>query len=152
MGRQAYLTRIAFGRSSFQPSQGATQTSEYIQLPPSVPDILPEAQASNPNRYIQLYDERGNPINPRAHEHERRLREAQNDVLASIGVVERRKSPSEHLPGSYEERLQQLDDEDMAGNAVALASTLGENFCTWWIGSIRERILVCGLRQAIAIS
>jgi hypothetical protein len=91
---------------------------------------------------MQLYDERGNPINPRAHDHGRRLREAQNDVLASIGVVERRRSPSQHLPGAYKERLQLLDDEDTAGNAINIASTLSETVCTWWIGSLRDRICV----------
>lgn len=124
-----------------------TQTSEYIQLASSQREVPPEARDSSVNRYIQLYDERGNPINPRAHDHGRRLREAQNDVLASIGVVERRRSPSQDLPGSYKERLQLLDDEDTAGNAIALVSTLSENVCTWWIGSLRERIYVRGTDQ-----
>ena len=65
-------------------------------------------------------------------------------MLSSIGVVQRRRSPSEDLPGSYEERLERLDNEDSAGNAIALASTLTENLCTWWIGSLRDRILVGG--------
>jgi hypothetical protein len=121
-----------------------TQTSEYIQLASSQQEVPPEARDPNANRYIQLYDERGNPINPHAHDHGRRLREAQNDVLASIGVVERRRSPSRDLPGSYRERLQLLDDEDTAGNAIALASTLSQTVCTWWIGSLRERIYVRG--------
>lgn len=96
----------------------------------------------NRNKYVQIYDERGNPINPRAHEHGRTLREAQNDVLASIGAVERRQSPSHDLPGSNAARLQELDDEDMAGNAICLASTAAQSICTWWIGSLRARILV----------
>jgi len=94
------------------------------------------------NKHIQLYDERGNPINPRAYEHGRRFREAQNDVLSSIGVVQRRRSPSEGLPESYEERLEELENENSVGNAIALASTVVENVCTWWIGSLRDRILV----------
>ena len=104
----------------------------------------------NINKYIQLYDERGNPINPRAYEHGRNFREAQNDVLSSIGVVQRRRSPSEDLPGSYEERLEQLDNEDSVGNAIALTSTLTENLCTWWIGSLRDRILVCFVITSIS--
>ncbi|KAF1965038.1 hypothetical protein BU23DRAFT_490949 [Bimuria novae-zelandiae CBS 107.79] len=115
MGRQAYLNKIAFGRSAFEPAQTTTSTSEYVQL-------------------TSVQQER-------AHDHGRRLREAQNDVLASIGVVERRRSPSQSLPGSYEERLRELEEEDTVGHAVAITSTLTENACTWWVGSIRERLL-----------
>jgi hypothetical protein len=63
-------------------------------------------------------------------------------VLASVGVVERRHAPVEGLPGSNEERLELLEAEDTVGNAIALATTLTENLCTWWIGTIRERMLV----------
>ncbi|KAK7184096.1 hypothetical protein DPSP01_001264 [Paraphaeosphaeria sporulosa] len=115
MGRQAYLTKIALGRSAFEPPQTTASTSECVEL----------ASAQQ----------------ERAHEHGRRLREAQNDVLASIGVVERRRSPSQGLPSSYEERLRALEDEDTAGHSLAITSTLSENLCTWWVGSLRERLL-----------
>lgn len=91
---------------------------------------------------MQLYDERGNPTNPRSHDYEKKLRGAQNDVLASVGVVARQKLPAEGLPGSYEERLDLLDAEDTTGNALALIATLTENLCTWWVGTMRDRILV----------
>jgi hypothetical protein len=45
------------------------------------------------------------------------------------------------LPGSSQARLDLLEAEDTVGNAVALATTLTENLCTWWIGTIRERML-----------
>ncbi|KAF1949405.1 hypothetical protein CC80DRAFT_429231 [Byssothecium circinans] len=142
MGRQAYLTKIALGRSAFEPSQTITQTSEYIQLSSSQQELPAEVRDPNNNRYIQLYDERGNPINPRAHEHGRRLREAQNDVLASIGVVERRRSLFDHLPGSYADRLAQKEDEDLAGHSIMMTTSLARNLSTWWIGSLRARVLV----------
>ncbi|KAF2645457.1 hypothetical protein P280DRAFT_417228 [Massarina eburnea CBS 473.64] len=141
MGRQAYLTKIALGRSAFEPSQTITRTAEYIQL--SAHQELPAEvrDASRSNRHIQLYDERGNPTNPRAHEHGRRLREAQNDVLASIGVVERR-SPSQDLPGSYAERLEEEQEEDGAGDTLGNTSRAACEVCTWWVGSLRYRVLV----------
>ena len=105
-----------------------------------------EAKANN---YIQLYDERGNPINPRSHAYGKKLRDAQNDVLASVGVVERRRSPSVGLSGSYEERLEGLESEETAGNALALTSTVVENLCTWWIGTIRDRVLTFRIPDAI---
>jgi hypothetical protein len=100
-------------------------------------------QEFNGNNYVQLYDERGNPINPRSREYGKKFRNAQNDVLAAVGVVERRRSPSEGLPGSYEERLDELDLEDTIGNVLGASFTLSQTVCTWWIGTIRDRLLVC---------
>ena len=128
-----------------------TESEEYIQLAASQSDdSLPQRyREAKANSYIQLYDERGNPINPRSHAYGKRLRDAQNDVLASLGVVERRRSPSEGLPGSYEERLDELESEETAGNALALTSTVVENLCTWWSGTIRDRVLTFRIPTAI---
>ena len=75
------------------------------------------------------------------------MREAQNDVLAAIGVVERRLSTSsslEDLPSLKRriERLERLETEDSVGNTIALVSALSENISTWWAGCLRDRILV----------
>ena len=56
--------------------------------------------------------------------------------------MERRPSPSQTLPGSYEERLRDLEEEDTLGHTLAIGTTLTENVCTWWVGSLRERLLV----------
>ncbi|KAJ4380135.1 hypothetical protein N0V86_004444 [Didymella sp. IMI 355093] len=151
MGRQAYLAKIAFGRSAFEPTEEVIESDQYIQLAASQSDEpLPERyREAKANNYIQLYDERGNPINPRAHAYSKQLRDAQNDVLASVGVVERRRSPAERLPGSYEERLDELESEETVGNALALTSTVVENLCTWWIGTIRDRLLTFRIPDAI---
>lgn len=130
------------GRSPFEHSASVTKSFEYIQIESSQHDVALGTSESVLNHYVQLYDERGIAINPRAREHGRRFRKAKNDVLSAIGVVERHRSPSDSLPGAYQERLEQLENEDSAGNALALASTLTENLCTWWIGSLRDRILV----------
>jgi hypothetical protein len=119
-----------------------TQSDEYIQLESSQEELPARYQDFDGNNYIQLYDERGSPINPRARDYGKKLRNAQNDVLAAVGVVERRRSPSERRSGAYEQRLDALDVEDTAGNALAVAVTLAENGCTWWIGTIRDRLLV----------
>lgn len=80
-------------------------------------------------------------MNPRAREYGKKLRNAQNDVLAAVGVVERRASPAEGLPGSYQDRLDLLDVEDTVGDAIEATLTITENVCTWWIGTIRNRVL-----------
>ena len=130
------------GRSAFEPTQSATQSIDYLQLDASESELPRAYQEAGPNNYIQLYDERGNPINPRSHDSGKKLRDAQNDVLASVGVVERRRAPSTSLPGSYEERLELLEAEDTVGNAIAFTTILTEDLYIWWIGTIRDRILV----------
>ncbi|USP79719.1 hypothetical protein yc1106_06993 [Curvularia clavata] len=130
MGRQAYLDKIAFGRSAFEPASSTSESAEYIQLESAQSEIPSQYYEATANNYIQLYDERGNPINPRSHQYGKKLRGAQNDVLASVGVVERRRSPAEGLPGSSQERFQILEAEDTMGNAIALVTTLAENICT----------------------
>lgn len=130
------------GRSAFEPTQSAAQSTEYVQLQASQSELPRAYTEATANNYVQLFDERGSPINPRSHGYGKRLRDAQNDVLASVGVVERRRRSSEDLAGTYGAQLELLEAEDTVGNAIALASTLTENLCTWWIGSIRQRILV----------
>lgn len=130
------------GRSAFTPTPSATESSDYIQLESSQSEIPPRYLEATANNYIQLYDERGNPINPRAREYGKKLRSAQNDVLASVGVVQRRQSPADGLPGSYAERVELLEGENHVGHAIAAATTFTENLCTWWIGSLRARVMV----------
>lgn len=125
------------GRSAFE-------TPEQVTLEASRTDAA--ISESEPICYEQAYDERGHPINPRSREHGRVLREAQNDVLAAIGVVERRLSTSslEDLPSLKRriERLERLETEDSVGNTIALVFALSENISTWWVGCLRDRILV----------
>ncbi|RMZ73924.1 small nucleolar ribonucleo complex subunit [Pyrenophora seminiperda CCB06] len=150
MGRQAYLDKIAFGRSAFEPTQSVSVSPEYIQLESSQSEMPARYHEASANNYIQLYDERGNPINPRSHQYGKKLRSAQNDVLASVGVVERRRSSSHGLPASSEQRFELLEAEDTVGNAVALVTTFTENLCTWWIGTIGDRILAFQYHHALS--
>ncbi|KAF2034742.1 hypothetical protein EK21DRAFT_55945 [Setomelanomma holmii] len=149
MGRQAYLSKLAFGRSAFEPTQGVTQSEDYIQLDSAQAELPPRYQDFTGNNYVQLYDERGNPINPRSREYGKKFRNAQNDVLAAVGVVERQRSPSDALPGSYADRLEELDFEDTVGSLLGATLTLTENLCTWWIGSIRDRVLTFRYHDAM---
>ncbi|KAI8936052.1 hypothetical protein NX059_007553 [Plenodomus lindquistii] len=127
MGREAYLDKIAFGRSAFTPTQTTTESSEYVQLESSQSETPQRYLEATANNYIQLHDERGNPTNPRSRDYAKVLRSAQNDVLASVGVVQRRRSPADGLPGSYEERLELLEAEDSVGNFLSVTTELTEN-------------------------
>jgi hypothetical protein len=63
-------------------------------------------------------------------------------VLASVGVLEKRRSPTEGLLGPNEELERLLESEDTVGTAIYLTTYLTDHLYTWWIGIIRERILV----------
>lgn len=87
-------------------------------------------------------------MNPLSRELGRTLREAQNDVLAAIGVVEvvdRKPPPSSEQLQHINQRVEKLDKlevEDTVGNVVALFFAISEYACGWWIGCLRDRILV----------
>ena len=75
MGRQQYLNRLALGRSAFQ---------EYE--PEESPSPANESQTPGGQRY----DSKGRPINPETEAYNAAMRQAQNEVLALVGVVERK--------------------------------------------------------------
>ncbi|KAF2169094.1 hypothetical protein M409DRAFT_65378 [Zasmidium cellare ATCC 36951] len=77
MGRQQYLTRLALGRSAFEPIE---ETQQPTQQPQTPEDGRPQQQ----------YDSKGRPTNPRIDAFNAEMRKAQNDVLALVGVVERK--------------------------------------------------------------
>ncbi|KAF1980898.1 hypothetical protein K402DRAFT_399044 [Aulographum hederae CBS 113979] len=79
----AQLGRQAFGLSAFEPVEWTPPEQPGNALPPGI---------TRP--YVQQYDDRGRPINPASRAHARALREAQNDVLEALEIVER-KPPSE---------------------------------------------------------
>ncbi|KAF2499220.1 hypothetical protein BU16DRAFT_614675 [Lophium mytilinum] len=153
MGRQAYLTRLALGRSAFEvQDQGSSQPfqNSHPQTTESDPRTAPR------NDYVQRYDERGHPVNPASREHGRILREAQNDVLAAIGVVERRALPMSEedvqLLCRKIDILDTMESENNAGDLVAAVSTLADVLCTWWIGSLRDRILTFEMLPSMQFS
>ncbi|KAF2454881.1 hypothetical protein BDY21DRAFT_423417, partial [Lineolata rhizophorae] len=157
MGRQAYMLRMALGRSAFE-------------LPvPSVQDTGPERQddSEQPSgqrggpreergrseqsdstdrlgHYVQLYDERGHPYNPRTRQAARDMRRAQNDVLAAVGVCVRT-SPLKSRSQSQDEIDPEVYDlvewEGVAGGLVGTGAAIAEDSCNWWIATIAKNIL-----------
>ncbi|KAI4102317.1 MAG: hypothetical protein LQ339_004672 [Xanthoria mediterranea] len=99
MGVQAYLTRLALGRSAYERlSHGdgngpdsVGRTAPLTQLSNQQSDHVANFQNEPPNQgdglYIQQYDNRGYPQNPGSRALSRRSRRAQNDVLATVGVL-----------------------------------------------------------------
>lgn len=96
---------------------------------------------------MQRYDERGHPINLSSRAYGRALRQAQNDVLAAIGVLERERKRSESStaepnPLNEEQLIQRLKDEDTYGDQSDIVILLLKDVGTWSLGSFTDRLLV----------
>lgn len=75
----------------------------------------------------------------------RALRDAQNDILAAVGVVERKRV---HIAGfplpppKDPHVIKQVEAEDLSGSLVAIVGTLTRYAGTWWVSALHDRILV----------
>lgn len=84
-------------------------------------------------------------MNPRARALGRALRDAQNDILAAVGVVERKRV---HIAGfplpppKDPSVMKQVEAEDLSGTLVAIFGTLTRYAGTWWVGALQDRVLV----------
>ena len=123
--------------------------------------VLQAGHAGQRHGYAQEYDLGGHPINPASRDHGRRMRQAQNDVLAAVGVVERRAADGEHVPREAHDTAaddhQPLPDHRSRDTSwteravVSLFGTLDVMFLdlgTWWASCLRRRLEVRdGLRR-----
>jgi hypothetical protein len=109
-------------------------------------------------RYIQQYDEHGHPTNPRSRALARLMREAQNNVLAVVGICVRdlpllsdKAAPAPEDPDS-----DGAETEDTVGISISILSILARHALTWGSGALIDRILVkltctpyvCGMANA----
>ncbi|KAL9095618.1 MAG: hypothetical protein Q9165_002050 [Trypethelium subeluteriae] len=131
MGRQAFLTRIALGRSAFEPLEQNQSSEDQVDVfrqcdleeDPSDQDGIhtqsTSQQIDSPIDYIQQYDDRGYPYDPEAQARASQMRQAQNDVLAAVGVVKRR-DDREKEARSIADRLAaaRLKLEDIVGTTL----------------------------------
>ncbi|KAI9839623.1 MAG: hypothetical protein M1819_002249 [Sarea resinae] len=88
MGRQAYITRLALGRSAYQAPESTQSGAEESSTDTATnePHAVPPESNAEERGYVQSYDARGHPANPEAKSMARTLIKAQNDVLATVGV------------------------------------------------------------------
>ncbi|KAJ5112317.1 hypothetical protein N7532_000362 [Penicillium argentinense] len=131
MGRQAYLTRLALGRSPYEPPETAT-------VDPSNP--VRRVSHIHADNYMQQYDARGHPVNPESKALGRDLRRAKNDILSTMGIVvsgEDRNASS----ANEEERINQITAENDFGLVITTLDQLFVFFGTWWTSSLTGRIL-----------
>ncbi|KAK7510730.1 uncharacterized protein IWZ02DRAFT_114208 [Phyllosticta citriasiana] len=137
MGRDAFLTRLVLGRSAYGPPERFPEGSIVVG---------PDTRTSQvPHERVQMYDEHGHPVNPEARALGRALRDAQNDVLAAIGVVERKRvhiSTGASIPAQKDPSVvRRVEAENLSGTVIAIIGTLARYTCMWWASALQDRIL-----------
>ncbi|KAI9809896.1 MAG: hypothetical protein M1825_000329 [Sarcosagium campestre] len=168
MGRQAYITRLALGRSAYGPPDAAqddslAQPSTSTPTPVSTSDSnaqsqsqsqsheTPKAQSrgdatkSESGQYVQQYDSRGHPTYPASRAQARAQIHAQNDVLATVGVcvgvknLNRQADPPPRRK-SERENIELVMSENETG-LIMSGIDVGLLFLTtWWIVGFKNRL------------
>ena len=138
MGREAYLARLAFGRSAFG-SPFHNDAGEYL--------VGDHVASRNDSTYQQQWDERGHPVNTASVETRKDYHRVQNEVLEACGIivhkdaVRRRNTETTHEI-SEQQQLEKLNQENNDGFALKYGDRLGGYLLTWWLELIRIRMLV----------
>lgn len=147
MGRLEYLERLALGRSAFQPptETGTDQngTGSHGSSESQI-DTTTTSGVSQP--YVQQYDAKGRPVNPETEEQNAKLRHASNEVLALVGVVERKDSADARMQLDVTlkraMREHSLISEDNRGTELRALADVVSWFVLWWPTVLARRIQV----------
>jgi hypothetical protein len=141
MGREQYLERLALGRSPFQPGPAVNNQGIAESQRPQ-PTETPNRTVVSP----QQYDAKGRPTNPTTEAQNAKLRHASNEVLALVGVVERKDSTDAQiqldttLRRAAREHLLIL--EDNRGNEWSAGLDVLSWFALWWPTALVRRIQI----------
>lgn len=133
MGRRAHLERLALGRSAFQdePARPEDPNGELDHVSGSTTEDI-----ELDNDYRQQYDSKGRPINPATEARNQAMRDAQNGVLAVVGVVEAKATAdndlNHRLYSKQKARAKLLKAEQARGELVDLVTSFLGVALTWW--------------------
>ncbi|KAJ5227187.1 uncharacterized protein N7469_007193 [Penicillium citrinum] len=130
MGRQAYLNRLALGRSPYEPPETAT-------VDPASP--VRRVSHIHADSYMQQYDSRGHPVNPESKNLGRELRKAKNDILSTMGIVVSG-DDSNATSSNEQQRISQITAENDFGLVITTTDQLLIFFGSWWTSSLVGRI------------
>ncbi|KAI9788697.1 MAG: hypothetical protein M1816_006748 [Peltula sp. TS41687] len=152
MGRQAYLTRLALGRSPYEDPEITPSSQPDLTgsaQAESRPDAAHSGQCSSSDQYIQQYDVRGHPINRAARDSARSVIRAHNDVLATVGVCVGVPATSRlHQPRLPVDRRKAAETikatfyESQNGVKLLILDYVTLFAATWWIAGLRYRLQV----------
>lgn len=141
MGRQQYLERLALGRSPFQDPAGSPDdpVENNQDRVASSPEVINDG-----HNITQAYDSKGRPINKRTEERNAGMRNAQNAVLALVGVVESK--DASHRIDEERDRIvrkqweQLLEAEQKRGDDLNIVVEYVSRIVTWWPEALIARI------------
>ena len=146
MGRLEHLERLALGRSAYtsEPVSGNRDGADSQGPSTTGNDLITATQS--PTVHIQQYDSKGRPINPEADAQNARLRHASNEVLALVGVVERKVQTDAKLHRTINleriKRHRMHTREDERGNEWSGLIEVVAWFALWWPTALVRRIQI----------
>ncbi|EKV19767.1 DNA-directed DNA polymerase, family B, conserved site [Penicillium digitatum] len=130
MGRQAYLNRLALGRSPYEaPDNAAVDPSTPVRRVSNV----------HADNYTQQYDSRGHPVNPESRTFGKELRRAKNDILSTMGIVVSGEDRNSSIPNE-QQRINQIASENDFGLVITTLDQIFIFFGTWWTSSVTGRV------------
>ncbi|KAI4845845.1 hypothetical protein E4T44_05397 [Aureobasidium sp. EXF-8845] len=126
MSRDAFLARMALGRSMYEsPSQ----------------DPEPPIQPTRSDQ--QQYNARGEPISLATKHHNEAMIKASNEVLAAVGVCEKKDRLIDRLSEELPDGEQIIKEgEDDIGEIIRMTGETSRNLLTWWVMGLRRQIQV----------
>lgn len=129
------LTVVFQGRSPFDPPLHDDH-DQFI--------LGPNVQHDTARNYVQQFDFRGHPRNLASDHSRNRLYRAQNDALATVGVVVRKakmsRSSWQALTSNQKQTL--VLHENIAGQNCGIIDDLFQKLALRWIMAFRKRLLV----------
>ncbi len=136
MGRQAYLTRLALGRSAF---------GDLLRDQKGDVVLGPHAHDDAAKDYVQQFDEKGRSVNREIEITNRKLRRAQNEVLRVAGVVRKKGDPPLPQPVeivSENDKIELIIREFTTGFCSRVVGISIDSCFQWWLQALRKRIYV----------
>lgn len=135
MGRQAYLSRLALGRSAFE-APLKDENGDFI--------IGARARANDDKSHQQEWDDRGHPQNKKSEDTAKNYRMSQNQILEACGVLVKRdafeKVKKENAKRVSETALAM--SENQSGMILKASDRILGLVLTWWSTSLRRRLMV----------
>ncbi|KAL9066223.1 MAG: hypothetical protein Q9157_007219, partial [Trypethelium eluteriae] len=123
-----FIAQHDLGADSFDPNESCTQSTS--------------SQTGSLGDHTQQYDDRGYPCDPGAQARASQMRQAQNDVLAAVGVVKRRDDRAKEARSVVDKiAAERMKLEDIVGTTLDV-NFLALFFCaTWWFENLRLRFM-----------
>ncbi|KAF3770779.1 hypothetical protein M406DRAFT_245913 [Cryphonectria parasitica EP155] len=122
MGRLGPLTSMALGRSPYD-------------------DVVMGQGEGDPRAPLQMYDERGRPVNPETKRVNKDIIRSHNEVMLVIGVVESENS-IEDMRAEQLRRYEHERHDDSVGRDLDSAARICQLGGVWGLAGLRHRILL----------